>query len=80
MELEFRSKEELYQRIHPALSAKKSELKRMGYYYLNERDIWEFLSTTVFPRTKGLTLADIVSEIMHVEGIQLDKYIKSKRL
>lgn len=80
MELEFRSKEELYQRIYPALSAKKSELERIGYYYIHERDIWEFLSTTIFPRTKGLTLADIVSEIMHIEEIQLIKYIKNKRL
>lgn len=76
MDIEFKTKEELYKRIYPALSAKKAELDRIGYYYIKEKDIWEYLSYNVFPKKHALTLADIVSNIMHIEESLLDKYIK----
>lgn len=76
MDIEFKTKEELYHRVYPALSAKKAELKRLGYFNVQEKDIWNFLSYNVFSKMQGLTLADIVSEIMHLDEIILDNYIK----
>ena len=78
LKIEFNSIEELYKRVYPALSAKTSELKRLGYKNIEEKNIWDFLSTAVFARTKNLTLADIVHEIMHVDINSLEKYINSK--
>ena len=43
MDIEFSSKEELYQRVKPALKAKTMELKRVGYSYIREIDIWNYL-------------------------------------
>lgn len=80
MNLEFKTKEELYKRVYPALSVKKTELKRKGYDYIEERDIWDYLSQYVFSKKYGLTLADIVSEIMHINEESLNQYIIDKKI
>lgn len=80
MNLEFKTKEELYKKVYPALVAKKTELNRIGYHYIKEKDIWEYLSHHVFPKKHKLTLADVVSNIMHVEESTLDKYLKENLL
>lgn len=74
--MEFNSIEELYIRVYPALSAKKMELERLGFFDIKERDIWSYLSKNVFPKMKDLTLADIVSEILHVDNNILNQYIR----
>ena len=43
MDITFASKEELYKRVKPALRTKKNEFKKLGYSYIKETDIWNFL-------------------------------------
>ena len=43
MDITFSSLEELYNRIKPALRTKKEEMKRNGYIYVKEADIWNYL-------------------------------------
>ena len=76
MDLEFNSLEELYKRIYPALTTKKNELKRAGYKYINQHDIWEYLSKTKWSSSKGLTLSSMVSDILNSNNEQIDKYLK----
>lgn len=76
--MEFHSIEELYIRVRPALRAKKSELERLGFSNIKEKDIWSYLSQNTFPKRKDLTLADIVSEILHIDGHILEQYRKEK--
>ena len=76
MDLEFNSLDELYKRIYPALTTKKNELKRSGYKYIKEHDIWNYLSTTKWTNSKGLTLATMVNDILNSNNEKIDQFLK----
>ena len=78
MEFEFSTKEELYTRVHPALQAKEVELHRLGYQYITDVDIWNYLIEQKWKVSKNLMLSDIVSDIMHVNEKKIDEYLKGK--
>lgn len=76
MDIEFSSLDQLYKRIYPALKTKKNELKRCGYEYIKEKDIWIFLSSTKWKNSHGLILATMVSDILNSNNDAIDKYFK----
>lgn len=78
MDYEFSSKEELFQRVKPALKAKINEFHRLGYKYVHELDIWNYLIENVWCKAKDLMLSDIVNDILHVKIKKIDDYIKDK--
>ena len=78
MDYEFSSKEELFQRVKPALSAKLQELKRLGYSYIHDVDIWNYLIQTKWCKSKDLMLSDIVDDIFQVKEKEIDNYLKEK--
>ena len=49
-EIKFKSLNELYERIRPALKSKVRELKKKGYDYIHEEDIWNYLKNYKFKR------------------------------
>ena len=72
MDIEFKSQEELYKRVKPALTSKRRELKRYGID-VKEEEIWSYLAETEFKNGNNLTLSDIVSSIMHFNKEKLMK-------
>lgn len=78
MDIIFSSKEELYNRVKPALSAKLTELHRLGYNYIQIVDIWNYLVEVKWSKGRDLMLSDIVSDIMHIEEKKIDEYLKGK--
>ena len=78
MDYEFSSKEELYQRIRPALKAKINEFRRLGYSYVQEVDVWNYLIENIWSKSKDLMLSDIVNDILHVKIKKIDDYLKEK--
>lgn len=78
MDYEFSSKEELFQRVRPALNAKVGELHRFGYTYINQMDVWNYLIENIWIKSKDLMLSDIVSDILHTDNKKIDAYLKSK--
>ena len=78
MDYEFHSLQELYKRVEPALSAKISELKRLGYYYIKEVDIWNYLIEDKWKKGNGLMLSDIVDDILNTDCSKIDTYLKNK--
>ncbi len=78
MTLEFSSKEALYQRIRPAMWVKKEELRKSGYPYIKETDIWNYLIETKWKESHDLMLSDIVNDVLNTENTKLDKYVKEK--
>ncbi|MBQ3436016.1 MAG: hypothetical protein IJH13_03265 [Bacilli bacterium] len=74
--MQFNSKEELYKRVLPALRTKKDEFSRLGYSYIKEEDIWNYLVISSFQDAHELMLSDIVSDIMHVPLKEVDAYLK----
>ena len=65
MDYEFSSLEELYKRVSPALHAKEVEMHRLGYFYIKDIDIWNYLTRKKWKNGKDLMLSDIVSDIMN---------------
>lgn len=78
MDYEFSSKEELYERVKPALHAKRQELHRLGFPYIHDMDIWNYLIEVKWSKSKNLMLSDIVNDIMHTEALKVDEYLKGK--
>lgn len=78
MDYEFSSLQELFKRVSPALHAKEVELHRLGYSYIKDIDIWNYLIETRWKKGKDLMLSDIVNDIMHTECKKIDIYLKGK--
>lgn len=72
---EFKSLEELYSRIKPALYSKREEFKRSNISYIKEEDIWNYLSSTVWKKKSDLTLSEMVSDIMCLKLEDIKSYI-----
>ncbi len=77
MDLNFSSKEELYERVKPALRTKKSELDKLGFSYISLQDIWAYLAETKWKNGKDLMLSDIVDDILKVNNEEVNSYFKS---
>lgn len=78
MEISFNSLQELYDRIKPALITKQEEMKRHGYTYLKEEDIWNYFKETKWIKSNNLSLYQMVSDVLNTDDILIDDYFKSK--
>lgn len=76
MDIIFASKEELYKRVRPALRTKKNEFTRLGFSYIKETDIWNFLIKNKWKQANQLYLIDIVNDIMEIEKEEVDEYLE----
>lgn len=78
MDYQFSSKEELFKRVGPALRSEVKEVHRLGYSYIQESDIWNYLIETKWCKSKNLMLSDIVNDILHTKVEEIDSYLKDK--
>ncbi len=72
---EFKSIDELYNRVKPALYSKVQEFKRNHVSYIKEVDIWNYLSTTSWKRAESLSLGEMVSQIMSLSLTDMQTYV-----
>lgn len=66
---------DLYNRLTPALRSKKKELHALKYFYITEKDIWNFIKDTKWNNENNLTLYDMVSDILNVPNDELTSYV-----
>lgn len=78
MDIEFTSLEQLYNRLRPALTAKASEMKKLGYSYIKEEDIWNYLKEVKWINSKNLLLFEMVQDVLNAENSIIDDYLKQK--
>lgn len=78
MDYEFKSLQELYDRIKPALTAKCSEFKKMGYKDIKEADIWNYLADKKWTKSKELTLSEMVEHIFSLDVDSINEYLIRK--
>lgn len=78
MDITFQSVEELYQRIKPALSAKRAEMKRNGFIYATEEDIWNYLKEEKWKNSKNLSLYEMTCDIFNIEDTLIEFYLRNK--
>ncbi|MCM1370474.1 MAG: post-transcriptional regulator [Clostridium sp.] len=78
MDVAFNSLQELYDRIKPALTTKKEEMKRYGITYIKEEDIWNYFKETKWKSSSDLSLFQMVSDILDTDYIIIEDYFKEK--
>ena len=75
---DFETLEQVYHRLKPALYTKKVEMQRRGITYIQEQDIWNYLQEVRWKRTSGLTIADMVNDILNTNDYDIESYLKEK--
>ena len=74
----FNSLEELYTRIKPALFTKKEEMRRNGYIYIKEEDIWNYLKEVKWLSARNLSLYEMTCDILNTDDSIIDSYLRNK--
>ena len=77
-EIQFNSVKELYDRVKPALYSKVKELNNLGYKYINEKDIWNYLVSNEWNNKRNLELSDLISDILYTDNNKINEYVMSK--
>ena len=63
---DFKSIDELFDRVEPALKIKVKEGKALGYR-ITENDIWKYLIDSKWKNASHLMLSDIVGDILNLD-------------
>ena len=79
-DLKFKSLEDLYIRILPALKTKVHELNKLNYNFIKEEDIWNYLRLTKWTSSYDLDLSIMVNDILNVDIQALQNYMLEKKL
>lgn len=77
-ELKFKTLNELYERLLPALRSKKKELNSNGFNYIHEEDIWNYLKQFVWKNNNNLTLDKMVDDILNTKNYEFENYMKKQ--
>ncbi len=78
MNYEFNSLEELYNRLKPALEAKRIQMKRNGFNYIRIEDSWNYLKEIKWKKARDLSLYEMVDDVLNIDDIVIDSYIRGK--
>ena len=75
MPYEFRSEEELFKRVRPAIKTKLIELKRLGYKDVKELDVWTYLKENKWKKSNNLQLDELVNDVLNFNNLEFYKYL-----
>lgn len=78
MDFDFNSKEELFLRVKPALVVKSNEINKLGYSFVTDVDIWNYLIQVKWTKSKDLMLCDVVHDIFNVDNTLVVEFAKDK--
>lgn len=76
--LEFKSIDELYNRVLPALRSKVKELKSLGYKFITEEDVWNYLVMNEWKKRNDLLLHELVNDILYLEPYVINEYVMKR--
>ena len=74
---EYKSQEELFQGLIPALNVKIRHLKKNNIKDITKDDIWNYLKENKWKSSIDLTLADMVYDIIHTSNDEFINYKKN---
>ena len=75
--LEYQSLEELYKDLSGAFDV-KIRLIGKDYSHIKKEDIWEYLRINKWSKDEGLTISEIVNDIIEVDIKKVDIYKREK--
>ncbi len=76
--INIKSQKELFDRVKPALRCKKHELANVGIEFVSENDIFEYNKNNKWKDIKGLTLAEVVDDILNTPNNVYKNYVIDK--
>ena len=76
--INIKTQKELYNKVKPALRCKKNLLVNEGIVIVNEDDIWDYNKNYKWKNIKGLTLAEVVDDILNTPGFEYQAYVLNK--
>lgn len=76
--IEFKSAKELYDRVLPALYSKVKELRNLGFKYITEKDVWNYLVNSTWKVKRDLQLHDLINDILYADNYKLNDYVMEK--
>ena len=76
--IEFKSAKELYDRVLSALYSKVKEVRNLGFKYITEKDIWNYLVNSTWKTKRNLQLHDLISDILYADNYKLNDYVMDK--
>ena len=72
------NKIELYKRVLPALNCKVRELNKVGIKNITREDIWNYLLKVKWTGTVGLSLGEMVNDILNLDRDELIRFTASQ--
>ena len=75
MDSTFKTIDDLYKRLKPALYSKVVELKRMGLDYIKEEDIFNYLLESSWSKKDNLSISDLTNEILYLDNNLITSYV-----
>lgn len=74
----FKTLEELYIRMLPALRTKQKEMTREKMGLVKEKDIWNYLCKKKWKKEKTLTLGEMVNDILKEDNFSIYTFKKEE--
>ena len=78
-EIKFKSLNELYKRLYPALNTRKNELVKEKID-VTELDIWNYLKESIWDNNDELNLCEMVDNILSLTEKDIINYIRKKKV
>ncbi len=76
MEIKFKTLNDLYNRLKPALDSKVKEFKLSGFKYVEIEDLWQYLQSAKWVNSTNLDLAQMVEDIFALTIEEIINYRK----
>lgn len=77
-DIKFKSLNDLYKRLLPALEAKTKEFKRCNYSYVHEEDIWNCCKENFWNNSESLGLYKMVDDILNTDNLVFSEFLKKQ--
>ena len=77
-DIKFGSLQELFIRVKPALRSKVKELKGVGYNFITETDVFNYLKDNKWCKKSNLTLSELVDDILSTPNEEILKDVSDK--
>ncbi len=77
IDLGINNKVDLYKRLLPALRCKTRELEKLFYKNVRNEDIWNYLLKSKWGNVTGLSLSEMVDDILNLDNNDFKEYMYS---
>lgn len=72
---DYKSQKELFDSLKPAFNVKLRIIKK-DYSYITKNDIWNYLKINKWCKDVGLTISEMVDDIIMVDIDKVDSFLK----